>query len=99
MECPACGARRKRRTAEERTALVNRLSRIEGQVRGLRRMVAEDAYCPDVLVQAAAANAALRAFARTLLDSHLRTCVADDLAARRPGAIEELLHILHKLQD
>ena len=98
--CPHChGGRRKERTPAERTALVKRLSRIEGQVRGLRRMVEADAYCPDVLAQTGAACEALRSFGRRLLDEHLRTCVVRDLAAGRPGTIEELLRVLHKFQD
>ena len=75
---PSC-CRHKDRTPEEYRALVNRLSRIEGQVRGIRAMVEKDVYCTDILVQVAAVNAALNGFSKELLGQHVRTCVADDL--------------------
>ena len=98
--CPACAAceRKKERSPEEEAALLRRLGRIEGQVRALKRMVAEGVYCPDILTQAAAASAALDAFSRTLLESHLRTCVVSDLAAGREGTVEELIDLLRKMQ-
>ena len=98
--CPACAAceRKKKRSAEEESALLRRLSRIEGQVRALERMVRDDAYCPDILTQASAASAALDAFSRQLLESHLRTCVVADLAAGREGSVEELIDLLRKMQ-
>ena len=98
--CPACGAcgRKKIRDEKEESALLSRLNRIEGQVRALQRMVQEDAYCPDILVQASAASAALDAFSRRLLEAHLRSCVAEDLAAGREGTVEELIDLLRKMQ-
>ena len=80
-----CCQKKKQRTPEEYTKLINRLNRIEGQIRGIRGMVENDAYCPDILVQSAAVNAAVNAFNKELLASHIRTCVADDIrrGARR----------------
>ena len=92
--CPHC--RTKHRTEEESRALLNRLSRIEGQIRGLRRMVEEEAYCPDILTQAAAANAALNAFSRELLAAHVRTCVVEDVRAGSDEKVEELLDTLQR---
>lgn len=89
--------RRKRRTEEEQKALVHRLNRIEGQIRGIRRMVEEDAYCTDILTQAAAAGAALDAFNGELLASHIRTCVAEDIRGGKDEAIDELVATLRKL--
>ncbi|MBP5288547.1 MAG: metal-sensing transcriptional repressor [Clostridia bacterium] len=96
--CVACEARKKKRSAEEESALLRRLGRVEGQVRALKRMVTEDVYCPDILIQAAAASAALDAFSRQLLESHLRSCVVADLAAGREGTVEELIDLLRKMQ-
>ncbi len=93
--CPC--HRQKHRTEEEARALINRLSRIEGQVRGIRGMVERDAYCPDILTQVAAVTAALNAFNRELLAEHIRTCVADDLHAGRDEAVDELVATLHQL--
>ena len=97
MEKDCCSGRRKLRSKEEQKALMNRLSRIEGQVRGIRGMLEKDAYCPDILTQAAAANAALNAFCRELLASHVRSCVAQDIRDGKDETIDELLGILQKM--
>lgn len=94
-ECPHC--RTKERSPEEARRLVNRLSRIEGQIRGIRGMVEKEAYCPDILVQAAAANAALNAFCRELLSEHIRTCVKEDILQGKEETVDELLATLQKL--
>ena len=92
-----CCHKKKKRSEEELKKLVNRLSRIEGQVRGLKRMVQEDAYCIDILTQAAAVNAALNSFSKVLLASHIKTCVAQDIRAGKDETIDELLTTLQKL--
>ncbi len=89
--------RRKVRSEEERRDLINRLKRIEGQVRGLQRMLEEGAYCPEILTQASAANSALNSFCRVLLTSHLRTCVSEDIRAGREDTVDELMAVLQKL--
>ena len=93
---PSC-CRHKDRTPEEYRALVNRLSRIEGQVRGIRARVEKDVYCTDILVQVAAVNAALNGFSKELLGQHVRTCVADDLRDGSSEKLDELLTLLPKL--
>ena len=95
--CPCCSGRRRERSPEEYRALQNRLSRIEGQVRGIGRMLEEDAYCPEILTQVSAVNAALNAFSRELLSQHVRTCVKDDLLAGREETVDELMDTLRKL--
>ena len=94
---PAACCRHKDRTPAEHKALLNRLSRIEGQVRGIRGMVENSAYCPDILTQVAATSAALNAFTKELLASHIRSCVADDIRAGHDEAIDELVQTLQKL--
>ena len=91
--CPKTRAR----SQEEYRRLCNRLSRIEGQIRGIRGMLEKQAYCIDILSQTAAANAALNAFSRELLAQHLRTCVARDLRAGDDSTVEELVNALQKL--
>ena len=93
--CCACG-RKKVRSDEEKKLLINRLNRIEGQIRGLRAMVEKDAYCPDILTQASAASAALGGFARALLLEHIRTCVAEDVRNGSDETLDELLETLQK---
>lgn len=92
-----CGTRHKHRSPEELKCLTNRLKRIEGQVRGIRRMVEEDAYCPDILTQSAAVTAAMRSFNKLLLENHLRSCVVEDIQAEKPGTIDELVRVIDKL--
>lgn len=94
---PACCHRTRERTPEEYRSLVHRLNRIEGQVRGIRGMLEKDAYCPDILAQAAAANAALNAFGRELLAQHIRTCVARDIREGKDEIIDELMDTLRRL--
>ncbi|MBE6621776.1 MAG: metal-sensing transcriptional repressor [Ruminococcaceae bacterium] len=92
-----CCHKIKKRSEEERRKLVNRLSRIEGQIRGVRGMVEQDAYCTDVLTQASAVRAALDAFMRELLSEHIRTCVTDDLRSGKEETAEELIETLKRM--
>ena len=92
-----CCHKTKDRSGQEIKKLLNRLNRIEGQIRGIRGMVERGAYCPDILVQSAAVNAAINAFNRELLASHIRTCVRSDIQAGNDEVIDELLSTLQKL--
>lgn len=92
-----CCHKTKERSEKEYKNLLNRLSRIEGQIRGIKHMVEEDAYCTDILIQVAAANAALNSFNKVLLSEHIRTCVADDIREGRDETVEELVETLQKL--
>lgn len=92
-----CSGKKKDRSEKEYKDLVNRLSRIEGQIRGIKRMLDEDCYCPDIMVQVAAANAALNSFNKVLLANHIRTCVADDIREGKDEVIDELVATLGKL--
>ena len=92
-----CKGHKKVRDKNEHRDLMNRLKRIEGQVRGLQRMLDEDAYCPDILTQASAVNSALNSFCRVLLANHIRTCVTDDIRAGHDEKVDELLDTLQKL--
>ena len=96
-KCCCCSQRKKERTPEEYTKLIHRLNRIEGQIRGIRGMVENNAYCNDILVQSAAVTAALNAFNRELLASHVRTCVVRDIREGKDEVIDELVATLQKL--
>ena len=96
-EAACCRERRRVRDEDERRDLMNRLKRIEGQVRGLQRMLEEDAWCPDILTQASAVNSALNSFCRVLLANHIRTCVSADIRAGREETVDELMDTLQKL--
>ena len=95
--CPGCCHKTKERSEKEYKDLIHRLNRIEGQVRGIRGMVEKSAYCPDILAQAAAANAALNSFNKVLLANHIRTCVADDIREGKDATVDELVATLQKL--
>ncbi|MBQ6022168.1 MAG: metal-sensing transcriptional repressor [Clostridia bacterium] len=97
MKNDCCCERTKIRTDEEKKRLVNRLSRIEGQIRGIKGMIEKDAYCADVLTQSAAVSAAVDAFNRELLSSHIRTCVVSDIRNGKDETVEELNELLKKL--
>ncbi len=92
-----CCGRTKIRSDDEKKALINRLNRIEGQIRGIRAMVEKDAYCADILTQSSAVNAALGSFNRELLDAHIRTCVADGIKNGDDEKLDELMSLLGKL--
>lgn len=87
----------KKRSAEEYQNLMNRLKRIEGQVRGVQNMLEKDSYCIDILVQVAAVNAALNSFNKVLLANHVRTCVADNIRQGNDDVIDELIAIFERL--
>ena len=94
-ECSCC--KHKHREEPEYKDLMNRLNRIEGQIRGIIGMMENDAYCNDILIQSAAVNAAVNAFNKELLATHIRTCVARDIREGKDETIDELVATLQKL--
>lgn len=92
-----CSGKKKQREEKEYKALITRLNRIEGQVRGIRKMVEEDRYCIDILTQVSAVSSALNSFNKELLANHIRTCVTEDIRQGNDEVIEELLVTLQKL--
>ena len=97
MEEKNCCCKTKERSEEEYKKLINRLNRIEGQIRGIRGMLEKDAYCIDIMTQTAAVSAALNAFNKELLGNHIKSCVAEDIRAGKDETMDELIGILHKL--
>ncbi|MEE1220079.1 MAG: metal-sensing transcriptional repressor [Ruminococcus sp.] len=95
-EC-CCSKKTKERTDEEYKKLINRLNRIEGQVRGVKGMVEKNAYCTDIIVQVSAINAALNSFNKELLANHIRTCVVDDIKDGKDDTLDDLINTLSKL--
>ena len=93
--CACC--RKKMRSEKEQKDLINRLSRIEGQIRGIKGMVEKDCYCPDIITQVAAANAALNSFNKVLLANHIKTCVTTDIKEGKDETVDELVNVLQKL--
>ena len=94
-EC--CCHKTKERSEKEYKDLIHRLNRIEGQICGIRGMVEKNAYCTDILVQVAAANAALNSFNKVLLANHIKTCVTNDIREGKEETVDELVEVLQKL--
>lgn len=92
-----CCCKTTMRSQDEKKKLLNRLKRIDGQVKGIIRMIEQDAYCNDVLIQSAAVNAAMNSFNKELLDAHIRSCVVRDIKEGREEVVEELTLTLKKL--
>ena len=95
--CASNDGRTKKRGDDEYRSLMNRLKRIEGQIRGIEGMLEKDAYCPDILIQVSAVNCALNSFNKELLANHIRTCVVNDIKSGDEDTIEELVAVLQKL--
>lgn len=95
--CGAAEEKQTMRSEDERKKLLNRLNRIEGQIRGLKGMLERNAYCPDILTQSAAVNAAVNAFNKELLASHIRHCVVRDVRNGDDDVIDELVSTIQKL--
>ena len=96
-KCPHCASRKKLRTEEEKKILLTRLKKAEGQIRGIEKMITEDAYCPDILVQVSAVTSALNSFNKELMACHMRSCVTEDIRAGKDEAIDEFVKIIQKL--
>ncbi len=95
-KCPCCD-RSKSRSEDEKKELMKRLNRVEGQIRGIKRMVEEDAYCIDIINQVSAAGCALDSFTKVLLATHIKTCVAEDVKDGSEEKLDELVKTLQKL--
>ncbi len=93
----SCCCRKKIRSDKEQKDLLNRLNRIEGQIRGIKGMLEKDAYCIDILNQVSAANSALNSFTKVLLSEHIKSCVAEDVKAGNEEKLDELVRTLQKL--
>ena len=92
-----CCDRKKVRSSEEYKSLMNRLNRVEGQVRGIKSMLERDAYCNDILIQVTAVNSALNSFSKELLSEHIKTCVVNDIKNGNEDIVDELLQTLQKM--
>ena len=95
MDC--CCEKTKIRDEGEKKLLLNRLARIEGQIRGIKGMVERDVYCADIITQVAAVDAALASFNKELLAAHINTCVANDIKEGNTEKTDELIGLLYKL--
>lgn len=96
-ECPYCSGKHKEREEKEKKDLMNRLKRIEGQVRGVEGMLESGAYCTDILMQVSAINSALNSFNKVLLANHMKSCVTENIRQGNDEIIDELVSVMQKL--
>lgn len=96
--CPACHQRHTPRSAEELRQLKNRLNRMVGQLNGISRMLDENRYCGDILIQISAVEKALQGFGYTVLKSHMENCVAEEVRNGNPDIMDETLELMKKLK-
>ncbi len=96
-KCTFCSGRKTVRSEEEKKKMLARLKRAEGQIRGIEKMVEEDTYCPDIMIQVAAVQNALNSFNRVLLTNHMHGCVAEDIREGNDEAIDELADLVERL--
>ena len=96
-KCPACAGKSTHREGKEYRDLISRLNKIEGQIRGVKKMVEEDRYCIDIINQVSAVSAAINSFNKLLLSEHIKSCVVEDVKAGNDQMVEELCCTLHKL--
>ena len=98
MGCPACHQRHTPRSEEELRQLKNRLNRMVGQLNGISRMLDENRYCGDILIQISAVEKALQGFGYTVLKSHMENCVAEEVRNGNPDIMDETLELMKKLK-
>lgn len=96
-DCPYCSGKHKERDENEKRELLNRLRRIEGQVRGIEKMLESGAYCTDILMQVSAVNSALNSFSKVLLGNHMRSCVAENIREGNDEIIDEFVSVFQRL--
>ena len=92
-----CECRKTHRSGDEKKKLLNRISRIQGQIKAICRMIEDDVYCPDVIIQISAAEAALASLSREMLVSHINSCVLNDIREGKDGASEDLADLVVRL--
>ena len=95
--CCQGNVRHTHRADDEKKAMMTRLKRVEGQIRGIEKMVEQDLYCPDILIQVSAATSALNSFTKVLLSNHIKGCVATDIKNGNDETIDELCNVLQRL--
>ena len=96
-ECKCKTSKIKKRADKDKKSLTNRLNRIEGQVRGINKMLEDEAYCTDILTQVSAVQSALNSFSKEILEEHVRTCVVNDIKDGKEEVIDDLLKTIRKL--
>lgn len=96
MEEKSCHHRKTHRGAKDIEIINNRLNRIDGQIKGIKKMINEDIYCNDVLIQLLAVEKAIRNLSNIILEDHLYTCITDDLEDGKLESIDEIVSLFKR---
>ncbi len=96
MEEHKCCGKKTHRTENEKKILNNRLNRIEGQIRGVKKMISEDVYCNDVLIQLSAIENSIKSLSNVVLEKHLYSCIARDLEKGKMDTIDEIVSLFKR---
>lgn len=98
MENCSCKTRTKKRSDEEKRALEIRLNKIIGQLNGIKSMIAEDRYCDDILIQLSAADKSIKSLANLMLDTHIHTCLIENVQAGNIEVVDEIVDLFKRFQ-
>ena len=94
-----CCNKKTKRSPEEKKLIINRLNRISGQINGINKMVENDAYCNDVLIQLSAVKNSIKSLSTHILENHLYTCIANDLENGNFDSIDELISLFKRFNQ
>lgn len=97
MSCQSCQKRTKR-SEDEKKKLITRINRISGQMSGIRKMVEEDRYCDDILIQLSAIDKAIRSLSGILLESHLHRCIVEQIKEENYEVVDEVVDLFKRFQ-
>ncbi len=96
--CCCKGERTKIRSEEEKSAIIRRLNRMIGQLNGIRRMVEEDRYCDDILIQLSAVDKSVKSLANVVLESHMHTCLIENILNGNTQVVDEIVDLFKRFQ-
>ena len=99
MDNNCCNNKKTKRSQDEKKLIINRLNRINGQINGINKMVENDAYCNDVLIQLAAVKNSVKSLSTYILENHLCTCVARDLENGELDSLDELISLFKRFNE
>lgn len=93
-----CEEKKTYRTEEDKKILINRLNRIEGQIRGISNMIQDDRYCDEILIQLSAIDKSIKSFANYMLDKHIKTCVKENILLGNDDVLDEIVDLFKRFQ-
>lgn len=93
-----CCNKIKKRTTDEKKALINRINRLSGQIKGITKMIEEDRYCDDILIQLSAIDKSIKSLANIILDNHMHSCLIEKIKKEEYEVIDEIVDLFKRFQ-